>query len=97
MKIVSWNTSGLKDVNKRLAIKRFLKYHKPELVLIQESKKEEFDLRFPKSLWSSKDIGWYFVESYGTSIRMLIMWDTSKITVTNTLNGSYSLKMHHFV
>lgn len=90
MIIVSWNTRGLKDVNKRLAIKRFLRTHKPELVLIQESKKEEFDLHFTKSLWSSKDIGGDFVKSCGTSDGMLIMWDTSKITDTKTLKGRYS-------
>lgn len=58
MKIVSWNTRGLSDVSKRLALKRFVKKHNPNLVLIQESKRDEFDAAFIKSLWRSKEIGW---------------------------------------
>lgn len=37
MKIVSWNTRGLSDVSKRLALKRFLKKHNSDLCLIRES------------------------------------------------------------
>ena len=93
MKIVSWNTRGLSDVSKRLALKRFVKKHNPNLVLIQESKRDEFDAAFIKSLWRSKEIGWQFVESYGKSGGILIKWDESKISIMETLNGGYSLSV----
>lgn len=93
MKIISWNTRGLKAASKRLALKNFLKKHNPELVLIQESKCEEFDITFIKSIWSSKDIGWEFVESFGKSGGILTMWDESKISIIETLKGGYSLSV----
>lgn len=65
------------------------------MVLIQESKNENFELCFIKSLWSSKDIGWDFVELFGTTGGMLTMWDTNKLSpsVTETLKGGYSLSV----
>lgn len=79
MKIVSWNTREFGDASKWLAFKRFLKKHNPDLVQIQESKRDEFDIVFIKSFWSSKDIGWEFVESFGKSGGVLTMWDESKL------------------
>lgn len=67
-----------------------MKKHNPELILIQETKKDEFDSDFIKSLWSSKEIGWEFVESYGKSGGILTMWDDSKIVVTESMKGGYS-------
>uniref|UniRef100_A0A9I9CVC4 Uncharacterized protein n=1 Tax=Cucumis melo TaxID=3656 RepID=A0A9I9CVC4_CUCME len=48
--------------------------------MIQESKKETLNSGFIKSLWSSKDIGWDFVASVGSSDGILTMWDSSKIS-----------------
>lgn len=42
---------------------------------------ETFDAVFIKSIWSSKDIGWEFVDSLGASGVILTIWDKSKITV----------------
>lgn len=73
MKIISWNTKGLGDAAKRIALKWFLKKHNLEMILIQETTREDFDSAFIKSLWSSKEIGWEFVESYGKSGGILTM------------------------
>lgn len=83
MKIVSWNT----------ALKHLLKKINLDLVLIQETKRDLFDIDFIKSLWSSKDVGWVFVEAYGKSGGILTMWDESKILVIEVLKGGYSLSV----
>ncbi|KAA0047188.1 hypothetical protein E5676_scaffold1280G00100 [Cucumis melo var. makuwa] len=57
-KILSWNTRGLIDQSKQLAIKQLLENTNPNLVLIQESKRESIELDIIKAIWSSKDIGW---------------------------------------
>lgn len=57
MKIVSWNTRGLKNPKKDRPSKVFLKSHNLGLALIQESKKEVFYLCFVKSLRSYKVLG----------------------------------------
>lgn len=91
MKILSWNTRGLGDKTKRMVVKRSIKRLNPNLVLIQETKKDIIDLVLVKELWSYKDIGWSFVEAIGRSGGILTMWDESKISVAQVLKGGYSL------
>ena len=93
MKILAWNTRGLGDKSKRMVIKRSLKRLNPDLVLIQETKKDSIDINIIKELWSSKDIGWSFVEAIGRSGGMLTMWDESKVSVIEVLKGGYSLSV----
>ena len=45
MKIISWNTRGLGSKKKRRVVKDFLRSEKPDVVMIQETKKEECDRR----------------------------------------------------
>lgn len=71
MKILSWNTRGLGDASKRLAIKRLLKTLNPDLVLIQETKQDAFYIDIIKTLQSLKNVGWTFVESIGRSSGIL--------------------------
>ena len=47
MKIISWNTKGLGSRKKRRVVKDFLRLENPNVVMIQETKKEECD----KGLW----------------------------------------------
>lgn len=86
---------SLKDLSKRIALKRFLEKIHLDIVLIQESKKEEFDIVFIKSLWSSKDNGWELFEPFGHSGGILTLWDMSKLKVIETLKGGYSLSINH--
>lgn len=54
MKILSWNVRGLGDVRKRGIIKDILKKIGPDIVVIQETKKENFDMKDVVSIWDSK-------------------------------------------
>ena len=80
MRTISWNTRGLKEANKRLALKRSLKkHHNPDVVL-----------SIIKSLWNSKHIGWDFVESFGSIGGIFTLWYMRKLMVVRTLKGEYS-------
>ena len=59
----------------------------------KNQRKEEFDISFIKSLWSSKDIDWDFVESQGTLDGILTLWDMSILMVVETLKGDNSLSV----
>lgn len=54
MKILSWNIRGLRDVRERGMIKDILKKIRPDIVVIQETKKENFDMKDVVSIWGSK-------------------------------------------
>lgn len=68
---ISWNTRGLGDSSKSLVVKKLLKSQSADLVLFQETKREDFDILFNESPWSSRDIGWSFVESLGWVIGIM--------------------------
>ena len=50
MKIISWNTRGLGSRNKLRVVKGFLRLENPDVVMIQETKKEKCDRRFVGSV-----------------------------------------------
>lgn len=75
------------------ALKKLLQNQCPDVVLMQETKREHFDNSFIKLLWSSKEIGWSFVESLGKSGDIIIMWYERKISVVEFLQGGYSLSV----
>lgn len=95
MKIISWNTRGLTIKSKQIALKRFLINQHPDIVFIQETKKEMVDGFLIKAIWSSKDVGWVFVDSLGKYGGLLIMWDESKVTLMESLKGGYSLSQSY--
>lgn len=54
MKILSWNVRGIGDVRKIGIIKNILKKIGLDIVVIQETKKENFDIKDVVSIWGSK-------------------------------------------
>ncbi|RVX23043.1 LINE-1 retrotransposable element ORF2 protein [Vitis vinifera] len=58
MKIISWNTRGLGSKKKRRVVKDFLRSEKPDVVMFQETKKEECDRRFVGSVWTARNKDW---------------------------------------
>ena len=55
---------------------------------------EVFNSVLIKSIWSSRDIGWEFVESLGASGGILTMWDSSLISVIEMIKGRFSLSIN---
>ena len=50
MKIISWNTRGLGSRKKRRVVKDFLRLENPDVVIFQETKREECDRKFVGSV-----------------------------------------------
>ncbi|TYK01502.1 Lysosomal alpha-mannosidase [Cucumis melo var. makuwa] len=83
LKIISWNTRALKVTSKRAALNKFIKNCFSDIVLTQDIKMDAINAVFIKSPWSSRDIGWDFVESMNSSWGVLTMWDNCSISVIN--------------
>ncbi|RVX13546.1 hypothetical protein CK203_020982 [Vitis vinifera] len=54
-KCESWNVRGLGSRNKRRMVKDFLRSENPDVVMIQETKKENCDRRFVGSVWTVRN------------------------------------------
>ena len=73
MKIVSWNTRGLGSRKKRRVVKDFLRLENPNVVMIQERKREVCDRRFVGSVWSVRNKEWVALPDCGASRGILII------------------------
>ena len=79
MKIISWNVRGLGSRNKRRMVKDFLKTENPDVVMIQETKKEICDRRFVGSVWTARNKDWVALPASGASGGILIIWDSKNL------------------
>ena len=92
MKIISWNTKGLGSKKKRRVVKDFLRSEKPDVVMIQETKKE-YDRRFVCSVWSARNKDWAALLASGASGGILIIWDSKKLCREEVVLGSFSVSI----
>ncbi|XP_073016672.1 uncharacterized protein [Primulina eburnea] len=63
---------------------------KPDLIVLQEIKKEVVDRRFISSIWKSRFVEWVILPALGRSGGILIMWDPRFIPVKDNLIGEFS-------
>ena len=93
MKIISWNTRGLGSRKKRRVVKDFLRSEKPDIVMIQETKKAECDRRFVGSVWTARNKEWAVLPACGASGGILVMWDSKKLHSEEVVLGSFSVSV----
>lgn len=74
MIIISWNIRGLNSRIKKNALRRLISTHDPHFVFIQETKMDDFNPRFNRSLWKVRDRELLFSPSSGNSGGLLSLW-----------------------
>ena len=75
MKIFSWNIRGSGSPSKRRAIKEAICNSDPNIVVLQEIKREEVNRSFVGSLWRSRFKELIVLPAIGSAGGILIMWD----------------------
>ena len=93
MKIISWNTRGLGSRKKRRVVKDFLRLENPDVVIFQQTKREECDRRFVGSVWLVRDKGWATLLVCGALGGILIIWDSKKLCNEEVVIGSFSVSI----
>ncbi|RVW25917.1 hypothetical protein CK203_095963 [Vitis vinifera] len=93
MKIISWNVRGLGSSNKRRVIKDFLRLENPDVVMIQETKKEKCDRRLVGSVWTVRNKDWVILPACGASGGILFIWDSKKLCKEEVVLGSFSISV----
>ena len=93
MKIISWNTRGLGSRKKRRVVKDFLRSEKPDVVMIQETKKAECDKRFVGNVWTARNKEWAALPACGALGGILVIWDSKKLHSEEVVLGSFSVSV----
>ena len=93
MKIISWNMRGLGSRKKRRVVKDFLRLQNPDVVMLQETKREVCDRRFVGSVWSVRNKEWVALLACGASGGILIIWDSKKMSSEDVVIGSFSVSV----
>ena len=91
MKILTWNVRGSGSYRKRRSIKEVICKEDPDVVILQEVKKENVDRQFVGSIWKSRFKEWLLLPSIRRFRGILMMWDTRRVKVTGNLIGDFSI------
>ena len=65
MKIMTWNVRGSGSYRKRRSIKQVIDKEDPDIVVLQEVKKQQVNRRFMGSLWRSCCKEWILLPTIG--------------------------------
>jgi exonuclease III len=93
MKIISWNVRGVGRRSKRRLIKEKLVNSKADVVILQETKKAEFQRKLIGSIWGVRYTDWVSIPSNGSSGGILVMWKTKSVSVMEAVIGNFSVSI----
>ena len=74
-------------------VKDFLRSEKPDVVMIQETKKAECDRRFMGCVWTVRNKEWAVFLACGASGGILIILDSKKLCSEDVVIGSFSISV----
>ena len=93
MKIVSWNVRGVESQRKRGIITEYLNKINPDIVVLQETKKESLDERWVRSLWKARFRNLVALPSMGRAGGIIVMWDRRRTEVIDSLVGEFTVSI----
>ncbi|RVW99869.1 Transposon TX1 uncharacterized 149 kDa protein [Vitis vinifera] len=70
-----------------------LRLEKPDVVMIQETKKEKCDRRLVGSVWTVRSKDWVILPACGASGGILFIWDSKKLCKEEVVLGSFSISV----
>ena len=91
MKIISWNIGGLGSRKERMVLKGFVYYETPNIVMLQETKKETCDRRFVGSVWKVRNKEQAILPACGALGGVVIIWGSNKFSCSELVLGSFSV------
>ena len=91
MRIKVFFSLSLNTRNKRRVVRDFLRSKNPNVVMIQETKKEKWDKRFVGSVWTIRNKDWVALPASGASGGILIIWDSKDLRSEEVVIGSFSV------
>ena len=93
MKILSWKIWGSGSQTKRRVIKKVICRINPDLVVLQEVKRELIAQAFVASIWSSRFKEWVVLPAIGRSGGIVVIRDVRSSRIKESLIGDFSISV----
>ncbi|XP_026383497.1 uncharacterized protein LOC113278997 [Papaver somniferum] len=90
-KTISWNVQGLGDKDKRIVINSVLLKWNLDVVLLQETKLQDFSVQLRREVWCHPNVDYCYIPSRGTKGGISILWRKDKIDLIEKIEGIHSL------
>ncbi|RVW50795.1 hypothetical protein CK203_076874 [Vitis vinifera] len=72
-------------------VRRFLSSQNPNVVMLQDTKRQIWDKRFVSSVWKGRNMEWAALPTCGASGGIVIIWDSNKFKCTEKVLRSFSV------
>src|SRR4051812_5171154 len=93
--IVCWNIRGMNSENKLLAIRNCIDTSGCDILCLQETKRQDFDLAYIKTFCPIRLDKFSFVPSRGASGGLITIWNSSMFSGTQITPNFYSQQLSH--
>lgn len=90
---MTWNVRGLGGIEKHRAVKECIRKYKPNLVVLQEMKKEKIIPLLIRSTLGCNLFSWTEIPACGSAGGILVAWDPSVVKKTDELVGGFSISL----
>ena len=84
---VTLNVRGLSRPEKRTTVRRLVKKHKVDVLLLQETKVALKILSIIRDIWGNSGCAWDWVPSVGASGGLITIWKEGTLHVDNVLKS----------
>lgn len=76
-----------------MVVKEQLLRVNPDIVILQETKKEVFDRRLAAGVWGSRFKEWVYAPSRGRSGGIVVMWNSQTVSISDYEIGEFSVSI----
>lgn len=93
MSILSWNVRGLSSRDRRLRVKQMCKNWKVDVLVLQETKMEVFELKDVKEVWGRRNWGFIHKPTINRGGGILVAWDKGVISIQQSKIDGFSISI----
>ena len=90
-RFISWNVRGINGRDKRVLLKNFLRDWNCDLICLQETKLEDFELSDIRSIWGNQHVGFAVLKAIGSAGGILVLWNKNSFQLISSYCSQFSI------
>ena len=94
MRGIFWNTDGLGDRGKHVAIHELVREHKLDFIALLETGRSNFSASFLSFLAAGYDYEWFCLPPHGRSGGILVGFNKAALVMQSAVAGDFCVKLH---